>query len=288
MNKESVCSVMTLYHPTIETADCIDRTLLEVAHLYLVDNTGGLKEEDWLVKRVETERITYIKNNHNVGVAKALNLGLDKAQLKGYNFVLLMDQDTQVFSGAVNELMSIYGSANKSVRICMVGSAHQEGSKQPSDMGSYKIVDTVITSGALLSMSAYTKLGGFNEAYFIDQVDHEYCLRAIDNGYRNIISIEKLMEHSIGEPVTFSVFGLHLKTTNHSALRRYYFSRNIIFLIKGYFFSHPVLTFSGLINLSKIMVFIVLFEADKINKLRHVFLGLKDGLLNFYGKRIEK
>lgn len=37
---------------------------------------------------------------------------------------------------------------------------------------------TLITSGMLIPLSLFGKIGMFREDYFIDSVDHEFCLRA--------------------------------------------------------------------------------------------------------------
>lgn len=287
MSTDKTCAVMVLYHPDSNLMTNVTVVLLEVDHLYLVDNSDGNGGVSYIGKVATNERITYIKNSENLGVAAALNIGLKEAYLKGYKFALLLDQDTKMLPSSVNKLASIYNAANKVKNVCMVGSAHKKGTNTEGMIkGNYNVVDSVITSGTLLNIRAYIILGVFDEKYFIDQVDHEYCLRALDHGYVNIISKEKLMEHNIGDPVVFSFMGLEFSVSNHSGLRRYYFTRNKIFLFKEYFFKQPVYTLSGLINVVKNSLFIMLFEADKREKLSCIFYGIKDGVLNISGKRI--
>src|SRR4030095_5315976 len=58
---------------------------------------------------------------------------------------------------------------------------------------------TVITSGTLLSLNAYDAIGRFRDDFFIDGIDHEYCLRARAKRYRILLMLAPLLVHSIGE-----------------------------------------------------------------------------------------
>lgn len=285
MNIESICSVMVLYEPDIGVRRNILNLLLQVNHLILVDNTCGMGGGKWLLDISANESVTLISNNENFGVAKALNIGLKEANMQGYDFAVLMDQDTFLLPKAVESLASIYQKAVKGMKVCMVGSAHYGDGLDVASKEDYKVVKTVITSGTLVCLDVYQKVGMFDEKYFIDQVDHEYCLRALNMGYVNVISAKKLMLHIIGEPSVFSMAGFKVRLSNHSALRRYYFTRNKVFLLKEHFLKQPVFTLLGIINIIKNIILVVLFESDKLAKLGLIFSGFKDGVLNVSGKK---
>ena len=57
---------------------------------------------------------------------------------------------------------------------------------------------TVITSGCLVDAAFAREIGGFRDDFFIDQVDHEFCLRTRANGRRVAISAKPVMQHSVG------------------------------------------------------------------------------------------
>jgi len=274
---------MVLFYPELETCKNVMRVLGEVNHVFLVDNTDSFICSSWLLGLGQREDITLIRNNANRGIAGALNIGLKQAVLLGYKFSLLMDQDSKFYRGALFKLLSIYDVASKDSKICIVGSAHQKKEVQGCK---YVIAKTVISSGTLLNLKAYCNLGDFREDYFIDQVDHEYCLRAVDNGYLNLVSSEKLMDHFIGQESFHFIWKFKVKVTNHSALRRYYFARNKVFLLRDYLNSHPVYVGTGLLNIMKIALLIFLFETEKKEKLLNIFLGIRDGVFNVSGKRV--
>jgi rhamnosyltransferase len=118
-------------------------------------------------------------------------------------------------------------------------------------------------------------LGPFRDDLFIDQVDHEYCLRAHRNGYDVVQVGDAVIEHTLGDRTVHSVGGLPVVTSNHSALRRYYITRNRLMVARQY----PDLptyrrlqrwqTFSELRN-------IVLFEDGRRAKLAMMARGVWD------------
>jgi GT2 family glycosyltransferase len=57
----------------------------------------------------------------------------------------------------------------------------------------------VITSGNLLKVSAFERIGGFREDLFIDSVDFDFCLRLKKSGYRIMRCNQAILYHSLGE-----------------------------------------------------------------------------------------
>ena len=55
--------------------------------------------------------------------------------------------------------------------------------------------ESVITAGSLISIMAYKAIGGYNEALFIDEVDHEYCYRLRREGFQVLLCGFVKMQH---------------------------------------------------------------------------------------------
>ncbi len=140
---------------------------------------------------------------------------------------------------------------------------------------------TVITSGTLMSLELFKNIGGFREDYFIDSIDHEYCLRARANGYPVVMSCKTLMSHSIGRP---GPRGGHFLAFDHPPVRKYYMARNTLVTLKTYFWREPAWAVRQLARLIVEFLSIVFVEGDKRNKGHAFFWGLVDAVRNKMGR----
>ena len=177
--------------------------------------------------------IDTVRNPSNLGIATALNQGLAWAARRGYVWTLTSDQD----SAARPELMAVfarvYGSDPQREQIGVIGAAYADpqvnlpGRARPMAPGAvFRTVRTVITSGCLTSVDAWTAVGPFREDYFIDCVDEEFCLRLRRRGFRVVQTTEVGFDHRLGTLGEHRLLGFPLLASHHSALRRYYMTRN--------------------------------------------------------------
>jgi rhamnosyltransferase len=78
-----------------------------------------------------------------------------------------------------------------------------------------------MTSGNILNVKIAHSLGGFREDFFIDHIDHYFCLLAQKNGF-NILFSKAILDHNLGQMK--KLLGRNL--IFHSLTRFYYFIRN--------------------------------------------------------------
>ena len=145
----------------------------------------------------------------------------------------------------------------------------------------------IITSGNIINLTVWSKVSGFDEKLFIDEVDHEYCLKLQKANYKVLITKEILMSHAIGEyydeegeddmnaPNGFVI---------HSPVKYYYMARNTLYLCRKYFFVDGKFALMRLYYLAKVFAKIVLKYPDKRIYLRYFFAGLSDFFVSKYGK----
>lgn len=69
---------------------------------------------------------------------------------------------------------------------------------------------------------------------FIDEVDTEFCYRSQKAGYKIIEFPNVIMKHSLGDRTYHYFLGRKYNTLNHNAIRKYYITRNKIYMIKKY------------------------------------------------------
>ena len=272
-----LAGAVTLYHPNNDVAENIKTYLDELDVLYVLDNTEDPdpKWEDFFRK---IDNVQYISFYENKGISYALNYALRKAGEEGYHFLLTMDQDSCFDPGVTakyKQLAESYEAENPGrtamYTVFFEGIAREEKVRE---------VESSITSGSIVPVSIVEKIGGFDEALFIDEVDCEYCYRAQDYGYKIVQFPGIFMHHSIGERTYHSVLGFRYNTVNHPPIRRYYMGRNCVYVMRKY----PRKIVLYCVGITKLIVKIILAEKDKGNKLRYLARGIWDGIRGHMGK----
>jgi rhamnosyltransferase len=128
-------------------------------------------------------------------------------------------------------------------------------------------------------------IGIFREDFFIDMVDHEYCLRARKLGFLVMITRKPLMRHSLNSPTTMSLLGKELTLTNSAVFRRYFIARNCLLTAREYWrtdFLYILRTTFGA-TLIALLLKIPLEKEHRKAKMAAVLQGIADGLRNRSG-----
>ena len=90
-----IAAGIVTYNPDIDRLrENVEAVLPQVEYLYIIDNNSG-NFSDW--KNIFDEnKVGLTKLNLNVGIAKALNILMDKAGNDGYEWVLTLDDDSVI------------------------------------------------------------------------------------------------------------------------------------------------------------------------------------------------
>jgi rhamnosyltransferase len=268
------------YNPDPGFPDRLTRIANQVDGVLVVDNHSNGAAVGMLRRLRSSSGVTLVLNDHNAGVAGALNQALHWASQRRYRWLLTFDQDTLACGDLLETAAEVYDHfPNKDV-IGLIGAQSYSDRRQRGEGSSEPWVEakTVITSGTLMSLDACDAIGPFRDELFIDLVDLEYCLRARQKGFKVILSLTPSMHHQIGAMTTHRLPWKHTGTSNHTALRRYYMMRNHIVLAREYAFKDPGWVITSLHSRLKSIILICLFERDRLAKLRFTWLGLWDGL----------
>jgi rhamnosyltransferase len=292
-NGRDVCAILVTYHPDAELAARVSRTIPQVGALVLVDNGSSAAERETLRAMSADARIALIENGANLGVARALNIGIEHARSLAHRWVLLLDQDTLVHAEMVSALIAAQAAFPRPERLAVVGSGYtgevalalpsaSSGAAAPE----WQEVESVITSGSLLDLEAYAVIGPFRDAFFIDYVDTEYCLRARARGYSIIKTTRPVMSHAIGTPTQHEGLWSSKSTTNHSPDRRYYMARNDTILLREYGrYAGGAWALKSLARRLRTCRRILLYESMKGRKIAAVAAGWWDGVRGRLGPR---
>ena len=190
MDVARVCAVVVSFHPEAEVAENLRALRGQVQGLVVVDNGSGADEVGMLqgalaelAGEVETG---LIENGMNVGIAAALNRGVQWAMARGYGWVLLFDQDSAATPGYVASMLEGFAASRFGERLAILVPKYVDrrfGSVLEAPRGKTEGLEAATTSGSLMPVTVFERAGWFAEELFIDGVDYEYSLRVRRLGY---------------------------------------------------------------------------------------------------------
>jgi rhamnosyltransferase len=288
MIDRSVCAVIVTYHPTATMIENLSKVFAQVQGMVAVDNGSEAEELNRLRAASQMLGFHLIENRENLGIAEALNRGVLWAKNQGFPWIILFDQDSKITDGFMEKMFATWQTHPSRER---VGAIHPSYVNPVSGIEPFvfRASDggpvTSMTSGSLMPTWIFDKIGYFSSEYFIDLVDTDYGLRIRQAGYLNVDSREAKLIHFTGNPKKFTFLGFTCEPTNHSPVRRYYFSRNRIVVFKKYFRLFPRYIFHIMYTSLRETVKCFLTEQDRGHKFRNLLLGTWDGLIGRMGKR---
>lgn len=276
--KENTGGIVVTFHPDAGLVDRLKLLSQNVDRVLVVDNASP---PEALAGLRDLPRIEMIVNDRNLGVAAALNQGAEWARKRGYAWALLSDQDSRFHEDAISVLGRTWAEIPHRDRLAVLACNFDDAeAKRPQYRtrggASRSEQKTVITSGSLVPLDALAEIGPFREAFFIDHVDHEFCLRARRAGRLVAATREALIEHSVGAAQAHGPLGTVAR--HHGPERWYFMVRNETVLAREYLFREPGwVLMTGLMRLRAMLV-VVLFERQKIAKLWRGWVGFWAGL----------
>jgi rhamnosyltransferase len=278
-----LAAVLVIYFPDIkELSYNIKSYIQEIDKLVIWQNTpvSQTSNIELLFKdlsETEKNKILIIGNGKNVGIATALNGGVEWALNNNYDHVLTLDQDSYFKSGLLVKYKELISTSNFT-HVGVYGiNPNNWGNLLYETNQTYLEVSDTITSGAIVPTWVFKKHGLFEDALFIDAVDYEFCYRIKTCGLKTIVFPAIILEHQVGEGKRT---WLGFKTDNYSAFRTYFVVRNQIAIWKRYpdIFpkSYKIVLIKGHIIARSIKI--VLAENNKLKKLFAIITGTIHGL----------
>lgn len=281
MFKPSVLITIVLYHPDkSKVLNLINIcSQFEKSQILLFDNTEAAQAFEY----VSAKNIILFKSPKNVGIGGAHHLACQMAEEKNFNFLLFLDQDSQLAEGFITDMVSgFYRLKASHPRLCAIGPTWHDPDLENSKTRAFKdklrnllkapnLKQVLISSGMLVWVPTLKHIGYPKKEYFIDLVDTEWCLRALYKNYQILMLPEVRMRHRIGVVKKISkIFVQYEQPT------RYYYSlRNSFFLFreKNILFSHKIFILAG--NLFKLRK--IIFSPSPLQSLLAAVRGIIDG-----------
>jgi len=274
--------VLITFCPNI---DILKRNITKKYKYIVIDNS--FTSEELILELSKFKNIEIIANKANIGIAKALNQGAERAIELGYSWVLTMDQDSIIDDNIISSMISFLEKRSDKKNIAVLSPRHllqQDATiKVDDETREYTKTINVMTSGNLLNLNIWKKIGGFEEKLFIDMVDLEYNCRCAQNGYKVIMLNHVIMPHSLGNLQVKRLFGKEFKIMNHNYIRKYYQTRNTLYTYFKYKTTVPEV-YKSVKFLLGVLVTTIIFEDQKLKKLYFMARGFIDFCRNKYGK----
>lgn len=268
--REKVAGIVIWYNPTLDDVENIKSYLPFIDYLYIFDNTQE-GNNCHLLKNLNKNNLKYLSLNENKGIPFALNYIANESYLKNYRWLLTMDQDSYFFKDTFKK----YFLENNIFNLNDVGILspnYYYKNKKLEKSTKIEELEFVITSGNLINLNIWKKIGGFNEKLFIDEVDHEYCYRLKKKGFKILKYGEVVLNHSLGTSCEKNILGKKIKYIEHNEIRKYYIFRNSLYIMKLY----PEYKKIYIKKILKEIFKILFLEKNKSIKLKNIILGLKD------------
>ena len=286
-SSSTLCAIITTYRPRAALIQCVQSIRQQVGAIIIIDDGDSpenvVKLHAWF-EGIEAMIILHQPNN--LGIAAALNRGVEQARKLGYQWLLTLDDDSIPQGDMVGRLCWHLEQLQSQGRIGCLGMGwHREAPLKDSRLPRWREKRGIITSGSLFSLAAYDAVGGFREEFFIDCVDYDFCLRLRSRGYRIIQILECGFQHSLGLSKQHRLLGFTIDTYTHDPQRLYYWFRNATVLALEYIGADPLYTCAVGKGLAGKILAIMLWETQRRQRFKAVFSGVVDGLKHRMGKQ---
>ena len=283
--KLSIGAGIVTFNPDI---DKLKSTLMllspQVDCVYIADNASeNYSDIADMIAALSSEgsSVKLMPGETNTGVAGGLNRIMKAALEDGKEWVLTLDQDSQPEKDLVKGLCR----ATKFERIGIICPRIKDinsgrilvnfGEDTSKNDKKYQTLHSCITAGSMINLEAWNTVGGYDEYLFMDYVDFDYSIRLRKSGYRILQCNQIIMEHEVGNTEVHRFLFKKVGVMNHSAMRKYYITRNRIYCSYKYY---KRFGFRNIVGIVKTIVLILCYEEDKKHKLCSVIRGVKDGI----------
>ena len=290
---DKCCAVVVSYNPTQQIIENVKALIPQVAEILIVDNGSDAGSLRILEELSKESAVTVEHNRSNLGIATALNQGVKYASERGYEWLATFDQDSLAPVNYLQTMFDAYSSCEDHKLVAIIAPRYQTNtgiisfSKEEDRGQNFSKIKTTMTSGNLVKIDTFRKVGLFEDSFFIDYVDHEFCLRVRSKGLLIIESPKSLLFHELGSSATHRFMNTDIITTGHSATRRYYKYRNMIITCKKYYWFDPLLVIKYFKSLIFEPLKIIFLEDEKLLKLKYIYTGIIDGIKSIQGEIIR-
>jgi rhamnosyltransferase len=282
----AVVAVVPLYSPPPTAAAGITALAAQTRAVVLVDD-GSPVDVSAFVEGLALPNVHLLRSPENLGIAHALNLGVDAALHEhGAEWVLTSDQDSVPAADYVDRALRAaarLAEAGVAVTAIAAGTVGDKMTRSTAfghpPFGSTR---ETIQSGMLFPAESLRTLGPFDESFFIDCVDTDYILRGATAGRPTVVVPECRLDHALGDGIAvrlpFFFRDRDRRVPYHGPVRRYYITRNRTRLVRRHARAQPAWALRQCYEQAQSAAADLVYGPQKADQLRAAVVGLVDGL----------
>lgn len=305
---QRVLAVVVTYNPQAEALAVVLRACAaQVDAVLVVDNASdNVADVERECASVESNNVQLLKQQQNLGLGAAHNVGINQARQNSFDYVLLLDQDSVPMSSMVQTLLQAHQRKSQLGQVSATGVVYLNADNGQESFfvrfGWLKFqrqycadrdedgcieADFLISSGSLISLQAIAQVGDMDEQLFIDHVDTEWFLRARDKGLKAYGVCDAVMQHGLGETThqinLRGTSGRQRNVPQHKPFRYYYIFRNSVLLYKRRYTS-GIWKWNDLQRLGMIALMFGVLKSPRRANAKMMLHGFADGILGKTGK----
>lgn len=237
--------IIVAYQPDVQVLDEKLRSIAtQIDNIIVVNNGSNLE--------IDLPRVTVENLNENKGIAYAQNKGVEILTHRGVLYSFFLDQDSELpdnfFKIMLGEWEELKAKDEKIALLSpliqdknfgkylypirLINGRLQRTVEKPSSWPVDQVIP--ISSGILISLSAFQQSGGLTSELFIDWVDFQLDFRLLMSGYSTYATNRVTLQHVIGKKDKRKFFTKNIYPTNYPLFREYYFARNAIIIMREF------------------------------------------------------
>ncbi|MGU8607405.1 glycosyltransferase [Clostridium perfringens] len=277
MMNNDVCAIIVTYNAENSIKETIYSIYKQVKEVIIIDN-NSLDNTNSIIELCNLQNIKLIKLNKNMGIARALNIGIKYSMTKEYKYVITLDHDSILEEASLKILLESFKLNNIGIVGPDIINLYENKSKYNNlifDNNKYYVKTSILQSGSVYSLDVFKKIGFFNEDLFVYCVDDEFCRRALKE-FNVIINKNAKLYHKEGEDGEKKILCKKLKYRKYSNTALYYICRNCVYMGKVYDLKYFLRIILEVKN-------IILYSKNRVENLKFVLKGIYHGVKGKYG-----
>lgn len=287
---DDVLAILVTYNSEVEELERRLPGITASCRVLICDNSTDQDIRLRIERLAEAAGALYVPMNGNEGIGAAQNTGIRHALHHGLDYVLLLDDDSDVLPETVPALKAAIARLTaQGINVGAVSGRPESGAGEdlgnaPRHPSGISPCSRMNSSGTLIPAAALQTVGLMDETLFIDLVDFDWGWRALAQGFQLFIVEKVIFRHTLGEGVR-SILGLRIRMP--SPIRHYYQTRNGL-LLAGC--GHVPFAWKVRQILALTVKFLVfpLFFPPRLERLRNLMRGLLDGLSGRRGPKASR
>lgn len=251
----SVYAIVVTYYPDLTVlGELLGALHAQVGRILLIDNSpADCQVLEVMLRERPRSGVHLVRFGENLGIARALNIGIRMALDDGAAHILLSDQDSLPATDMVAGLLrALDEMRTQGLRVGAVGPIYTDintgrtfpfkalvsgkffpGEVFPNTERPHVDALSLITSGTLIPAPVFSAVGLMLEDLFIDRVDTEWCLRARSLGYFLCGTSYARLYQRMGDGVLRVWYFGWRSVSIYAPVRLYYQIRNSAYLCRS-------------------------------------------------------